>query len=62
MIKNDMIYIGIDPGLDGAIVVRNEDGISVHDTPTLTIQNRKKKKKQCDAYGMAHIFSRGIAP
>ena len=51
-----MINIGIDPGLDGAIVVRSDGEILIHDTPTLTIQNGKKKKRQCDAYGMAHIL------
>ena len=50
------ISIGIDPGLDGAIIIRNDGEISIHDTPTLTIQNGKKKKRLCDAYGMAHIL------
>ncbi len=51
-----MIFMGIDPGLDGAITIRHKGGISITDTPTLTIQNGKKKKRQCDSQGMAHIL------
>ena len=39
-----MIIIGIDPGLDGAIAVRDGAIIELFDTPTLTTQSGKKKK------------------
>ena len=51
-----MIYIGIDPGLDGAITVREDGVISIFDTPTLTIKRGKKNKRLCDAHGMANIL------
>ena len=51
-----MIHIGIDPGFDGAIVVRGEGFIDIHDTPTLTVKTGKKNKRQCDAVGMANIL------
>ncbi len=50
------IVIGIDPGLDGAISIRAGKEIFLFDTPTLEIRNGKKKKRLCDAQGMAHIL------
>ena len=51
-----MIYIGIDPGLDGAIAVKGKDFFDIYDTPTFTVVNGKKKKRHCDAVGMAEIL------
>ena len=50
-----MIYIGVDPGLTGAIAAILPDGtIEFHDMPTLTV-----KSKQClDYAGLAHILRR----
>ena len=41
------LFVGIDPGLDGAIAVLNERGglINVQDTPTLTVKRGKSKKR-----------------
>lgn len=41
-----MIYIGIDPGLDGAIAAINEQGeaLGIWDVPTFTVQRAMKKK------------------
>lgn len=50
------IIIGIDPGLDGAIAIREDEKIFLFDTPTLEIRNGKKKKRLCDTQGMVHIF------
>lgn len=50
------IIIGIDPGLDGAIAIREDEKISLFDTPTLEIRNGKKKKRLCDTQGMVHIL------
>jgi crossover junction endodeoxyribonuclease RuvC len=52
-----MIHIGIDPGLDGAVAIREDDEIKIFDTPTFTIKNGKKKKRLCDSQGMASILS-----
>lgn len=42
-----MIYIGIDPGLSGAVAVLNGEGAvcCIHDTPTLTVEGEKTKRK-----------------
>ncbi|MFM2432929.1 MAG: Planktothrix phage PaV-LD [Cyanobacteriota bacterium] len=50
-----MIYIGIDPGLTGAIVAFLPSGeIEFHDMPVLEV----KKKQQLDYAGLAHILRR----
>lgn len=40
-----MIYIGIDPGLSGAIGVITPDWIDVYDIPTLTIEGKKTRSR-----------------
>lgn len=44
-----MIYIGIDPGLSGAVAVIDEDtpdaGVKVFDTPTILVEGEKTKRK-----------------
>jgi crossover junction endodeoxyribonuclease RuvC len=43
-----MIYIGIDPGLSGAVAVINDTAPvlhSVHDTPTILVEGEKTKRK-----------------
>ncbi len=49
-----MIYVGIDPGLTGAIVAIGAEGIEFHDMPVLAI----KKKTQLDYAGLAHVLRR----
>jgi crossover junction endodeoxyribonuclease RuvC len=50
-----MIYIGVDPGLTGAIAAILPDGsIEFHDMPVLEV----KKKQQLDYAGLAHILRR----
>lgn len=47
-----MVFIGIDPGLSGALVVlplSSEARIEFHDTPILTVQSGKKLRKQMNA-------------
>ena len=41
------LYVGIDPGLGGAVAVIDQRGnvISVHDTPTLTVKRAKGHKR-----------------
>jgi len=41
------LYVGVDPGLDGAIAVLNEHGdlVNVQDTPTLTVKRSGGKKR-----------------
>lgn len=57
-----MIYIGIDPGLDGAIAVYNPDAGHVlkrlvfHDMPTLAIKRGKTKKREVDAHAFRQIL------
>jgi crossover junction endodeoxyribonuclease RuvC len=50
-----MKFIGIDPGLDGAVAIL-PDGILI-DTPTLTIQGKgKSKKRELNVHEMAGIL------
>lgn len=54
-----MIYIGIDPGLDGAIAAIDPTNGRMHvfDMPTLAITRGKTKKREIDAHIVRHIFS-----
>lgn len=55
-----MIYIGIDPGLDGAIAIYNPDDghkLTMHDMPTLAITRGKSKKREVDAHAARTIFT-----
>lgn len=47
-----MIYLGIDPGLSGAIAAITPNGIEFHDMPVLAI----KAKQQLDYAGLSHIL------
>lgn len=50
-----MIWLGIDPGLDGAIAVLRQDGtLAVHDVPTLKAGTGNKRI--IDAVRLAHIL------
>jgi crossover junction endodeoxyribonuclease RuvC len=41
-----MIFVGIDPGLGGAVAVLHPDGaISLHDTPTILVKKTSGKKR-----------------
>ena len=53
-----MIFIGIDPGLNGAIAfLDTEKGhLSVLDMPVLEIQRNGKIKKEVSPHGLANIF------
>lgn len=60
-----MIYLGIDPGLDGAVAaVGGAFGPAVYDTPTMTVAGSDGSKKRVYAISrMAEILSpyRGVA-
>lgn len=51
-----MIYIGIDPGLNGALaVILHDNSIVIRDTPTLTVEGEKSRRKY-NAPGMAQLL------
>lgn len=54
-----MLYVGIDPGLSGAIgVIDNKDKfLSVFDAPIITQNKSGKKKKQLSSNGIVAIIS-----
>lgn len=56
-----MIYIGIDPGLDGAIAIFNEpaDTLIVHDMPTYEVTKNGKKRREVNAQEVANILRCG---
>lgn len=60
-----MIYIGIDPGLDGAIAIfdpDHNDKLTMHDMPTLAITRGKSKKREIDAHALRTIFAHAGEP
>lgn len=55
-----MIYIGIDPGLSGAVAIINEEIIGnlteVFDTPTMEVESSGKTKNKYDTAAMARLL------
>ena len=51
-----MIYIGIDPGLDGGIAIKRPSGIETAIMPTTTIKKAGKDKRVLDHIGLKEIF------
>ena len=52
-----MIYIGIDPGFDGAIGAVGKDGfIGVRDTPSLEVKSGKKTRRKYNTPEMVKII------
>lgn len=54
-----MIYIGIDPGLNGAIAFLDTDKghLSVIDMPTFEVKRNNKAKREVNAAGLAHVLA-----
>lgn len=62
-VQGKRLIIGIDPGLDGAIAFLQSDGQSeVIDTPTITVQKTKGKKREYDLAEMVRMIGRHISP
>ncbi len=55
-----MIYIGIDPGFDGAIAAIDQQGrvVRVYDTPTLEVKGGAKKKRVMDVLTVVKLINR----
>lgn len=53
-----MIFLGIDPGLDGALAFWTETSLEVIDMPTLAIGG----KRRVDSYQLAQILDKRAAP
>jgi crossover junction endodeoxyribonuclease RuvC len=55
------IFIGIDPGLSGAIAfLDTEKGVlSISDMPTLEVKRNNKAKKEVSPHGLANILTLG---
>ena len=51
-----MIYIGIDPGLNGGIVIMKPEGIETAIMPTTTIKKAGKDKRVISHEGLKEIF------
>ncbi len=51
------MYIGIDPGLTGALALLADDGVLValHDTPVLTLSRSRGSRVEYDVPGMAGL-------
>ena len=53
-----MIYVGVDPGISGAVCVYNSESreIKFHDTPIVTIKSGKTFKNQLDPHAASRIL------
>ena len=53
-----MIYIGIDPGLHGAVAVINDEGkpLGIWDTPVFVIKSGKRKYREYDLFEMSGLL------
>lgn len=53
-----MIFVGIDPGLTGAVAVLDDitDSIRFFDTPTVTVKSGKKMKNQMEPHASSRIL------
>ena len=53
-----MFYIGVDPGLDGAVAILNATGslCVIRDTPTLTIGGPRGKRREYNLRLMSTLF------
>jgi crossover junction endodeoxyribonuclease RuvC len=56
------IYIGIDPGLKGAIAVINDRVITFHDMPVVQVKVGTNLKNQMDAHACALLLRRYLPP
>jgi len=52
----DKVYVGIDPGLSGAVAIISND-IVIKDTPTITVKAGKKNKRHYEVAGMVATLS-----
>ena len=52
-----MIFIGIDPGITGAVAIINGNSVILHDTPTIQTKNGKKTKTEFMPSEMADILA-----
>ena len=57
-----MMYVGIDPGLNGAIAYFDaEKGhLSIVDMPTMEVKRNNKVKREVHAAGLAHMLAIGF--
>lgn len=53
------LFIGIDPGLHGAIAILSIDGLDMHDIPTHELTVNGKKRLQIDKHRLAQILDYG---
>jgi hypothetical protein len=53
------VYIGIDPGLSGALAVLAPDGTleALWDTPTLTLRSRRRLRQEYDMPGLVALLA-----
>lgn len=52
------LFLGIDPGLSGALALYNPaaDTLAIHDMPTLVLPKGKGKRTELDLTALAHLF------
>jgi len=56
MKQKELTFIGVDPGLDGAIAIIDGDLITIKVMPTIIIKKGKKNKRTISHKGIKEIF------
>lgn len=49
-------FVGIDPGLDGALAYLHGTYLELYDIPTLSLRRNGKSKRELDLAGLAHLM------
>jgi crossover junction endodeoxyribonuclease RuvC len=59
MQPGDFMYIGVDPGLGGAVACVGSDGalVALYDVPTLTLKTSRGTKQEYDVPGMVVLLA-----
>lgn len=57
---NPCIFVGVDPGLDGAIAFVDQDGkfVEVHDAPTITVKSGRKNRRHYIESAMVTLLTK----
>jgi len=51
-----VIFLGLDPGLDGAVAMIDGHDVQLHDSPSWAVQSGKHSRREYDVAGMTQII------
>src|ERR1039457_1035367 len=56
-----MIFIGIDPGLSGAVAIIEENHVQLHDSPSWAVGSKQGVRHDYNVGGMVEIITGAVA-